>query len=66
VLARQQAADRRLIQNMGQKLGGDVAREQAIAVLREGRMIPDRSPTNQRNKRSKSSRSISWRSERIE
>jgi hypothetical protein len=41
VLAREQAADLRLIQNLGQKLGGDVAREQAIPVLREGRMIPD-------------------------
>jgi hypothetical protein len=41
VLAREQAADLRLIQNLGQKLGGDIAREQAIPVLREGRMIPD-------------------------
>jgi len=69
VLAREQAADLRLIQNLGQKLGGDVAREQAIPVLlREGRMIPDLipSPTNQRNRRSKSSRSINWRSKRSE
>ena len=41
MLAREQTADLRLIQNLGQKLGGDVAREQAIPALREGRMIPD-------------------------
>ena len=41
VLAREQAADLPLIQNLGQKFGGNVAREQAIPVLRERRMIPD-------------------------
>ena len=41
MLAREQAGDLRLIQNLGQKLGGEVAREQAIPALREGRMIPD-------------------------
>jgi hypothetical protein len=33
VLAREQAADLRLIQNLGQKLGGDVAREQPVPIL---------------------------------
>jgi len=42
VLARQQAADPGLIQHLGQELGGDVAREQAIPVLRESRVVPDR------------------------
>jgi hypothetical protein len=70
VPARQQPAHLRPVEQPGQELGGDIAREQPVAVLREGRVVPDRivdaRPTNQRNNRSKSSRSISWRSERIE
>jgi hypothetical protein len=70
VLARQQAADLRLSQHPGQEFGGDVARQQAIAVLRERRMVPyrivDAEADEPAEQQVESSRSISWRSERIE
>src|SRR5437660_7236343 len=70
VLARQQPPDPGLRQNRTQKLRCDLAIQKSVAVFRKGRVVPhrivDASPTNQRNSRSNSSRSISWRSERTE
>ena len=67
----EQALHPRLRQNRAQELGGDIALQQAIAVLAKTSSGPTpRSstpmPTNQRNRRSNSSRSINCRSERIE
>ena len=42
VLARQQSLDPRLGQHRGQKLGRDLAFQQPVAVLGEGRVIPHR------------------------
>jgi hypothetical protein len=60
----------RLSQHRAQELRGDLALEQPVSVGGEAGMIPGRivppSPTNQRNSKWYSIRSISCRSERIE
>src|SRR5689334_25316069 len=70
VIARQQPLDPGLRQNRTQKLHCDLASQKSVAVFQKvewshtASSMP--SPTNQRNSRSNSSRSISWGSERTE
>src|SRR3954451_4104553 len=63
VVARQQRLRLRLRHHRLQELGRDLAAQQPVPVRREARVIPRRivspRPTNQRNRRSNSIRSIS-------
>ena len=69
VLVRQQPIHLRTRQHRRQEACGDLAVQQPLAILREGRRVPYwssmPSPTNQRNDRSKSRCSIICRSERM-
>ena len=50
VLARQELAHLRQIENPGHELGGDIARKQPVAVLAENRCIPHRIVRRQTHK----------------
>jgi hypothetical protein len=69
MLARQQPFYAGMGHHGGQELHRDLARQQPVTVLGEGRGVPHRvihaEPTNQRNSKSKSMRSTSCRSDRI-